>query len=114
MVQNYLFGPKKAEILVKMTRNLFHRFSRTKAIKNDGSYDENRHILIFDPFWDRKAQILENRIFRAKSGSVSFLQFWSPNFMPKISKILGAVFQKKINLCHFWVIFGYFGPFWDR
>jgi hypothetical protein len=52
LVQNYIFGPKKAEILVKMTFDLFHRFSRTKAIKNDGSYDENRHISILDPFWD--------------------------------------------------------------
>jgi hypothetical protein len=53
LVQNYLFGPKNAEILAKMNFNLFHRFSHTKAIKNDGSYDENHHILIFDPFWDR-------------------------------------------------------------
>ena len=53
LVQNYPFGPKKAVILVKIAFDLFHRFSRTKAIKNDGSYDENRHISIFDPFWDR-------------------------------------------------------------
>ena len=46
----------------------------------------------FGPFWDRLAQNPGNRIFRAKSGSVSFHHLWSPNFRPKIRKILGAVF----------------------
>ena len=35
---------------------VFHRFSRPRAIKNDGSYDKIRQNLkkwIFGPFWDR-------------------------------------------------------------
>ena len=71
-------------------------------------------IRFFGPETDRRARILENRSFRAKTISVIILQFCSPNFMPKILKILGAIFQKNIDLSHFWVIFGYFGPFWDR
>jgi hypothetical protein len=33
------------------------------------------------------------RIFRAKSGSVSFLPLWCPNIMQKIRNILRLVFQ---------------------
>ena len=51
-----LKGLKGVLILAKMTWNLFHRFSRPKAIKNDGSYDKIRQNLkkwILGPFWDR-------------------------------------------------------------
>ena len=37
--------------------------------------------LIFEPFWARFAQILKNENFFQKSGSVTFLNLSSPNFM---------------------------------
>ena len=30
--------------------------------------------------------------------------------MPKISEILGAIFQKNIDLCHFWLFWAVLGP----
>ena len=39
------------------------------------------------------ADFLKIRSFRGKSGRVTFLTFWSCNFMPKTRKIVRAVFQ---------------------
>ena len=46
---------------------------------------------IFEAIWTVLPKFWENQIFSEKSGSVTFLQLWSPNFMQKIRKILRAV-----------------------
>ena len=46
-------------------------------------------------FWPHFRDFWMIRIFREKSGSVTFFHLSSSNFMPKIRKIVGAVFQKK-------------------
>ena len=98
--------PTSGQKIRKIVRAVFQKFS---------IYHHFWAILgHFGPFWDCLAQIPENRIFREKSGWVKFLQILSPNFRPKIRKIVGAVFQKFSIYHHFWAILGHFGPFWDR
>ena len=52
---------------------------------------------IFGPFWALFAQIWANGIFPEKSGSVTFLRLWIPNFMQEIRKILGANSEKQTD-----------------
>ena len=45
------------------------------------------------PFLTQNANFPDFGIFFGKSAAVTFLTFWSPNFMQKIRKIVGAVFK---------------------
>ena len=112
--QKIAFWPQISTQKAKFGQKYFFRDPEAPRFPTRGHMPMFEKIRFFGPETDRRARILENRSFRTKSVSVSFLQFWSPNFLPKISKILRAIFQKNFDLCHFWVIFGYFGPFWDR
>ena len=49
---------------------------------------------IFGLIWRRFPKYLQIEIFFGKSGRVTFLTLWSPNFMQKIRKILRAVSEK--------------------
>ena len=53
---------------------------------------EKPHFLALFPLFPK------NQIFPKKSGSVTFFPLSSSNFMPKIRKIVRAVFQKKTHL----------------
>ena len=108
------FWPQISTQKAKFGQKYFFRDPEAPRFPTRGHMPMFEKIRFFGPETDRRARILENRSFRTKSVSVSFLQFWFPNFLPKISKILRAIFQKNIDLSHFWVVFGYFGPFWDR
>jgi hypothetical protein len=50
------------------------------------------------------AIFLKIRIFREKSGRVTFFRLWISNFMPKIRNILQAVFQNFESSYIFWTI----------
>ena len=83
-----IFRPKKG----KMTRKYFFRNSGAILHPTRGHMPMFWKFQFFGPKTGRRARIPENRNFREKSVSVIFLQISSPNFMPKIRKILRAVF----------------------
>ena len=112
--QKIAYWPQISTQKARFGQKYFFRDPEAPRFPTRGHMPMFEKIRFFGPETDRRARILENRSFRTKSVSVSFLQFWFPNFLPKISKILRAIFQKNFDLCHFWVIFGYFEPFWDR
>ena len=60
-----------------------------------GNLEKRSKESIFGPFWALFAQIWANGIFPEKSGSVTFLRLWTPNFMQEIRKIVGANSEKK-------------------
>ena len=68
--------------------------------------------LDFGPIWARNARKPENRIFPEKSGSVSFLGLLSPNFVPKIRKIVRANSEKKSKKTHFRPFWALFAQIW--
>ena len=108
------FWPQISTQKPKFGQKYFFRDPEAPRFPTRGHMPMFEKIRFFGPETGPRARILENRNFRDKSPFVSFLQFWSSNFVPKIMKILRAVFQKNRDLCHFWAVLGYFGPFWDR
>ena len=114
LVKKQLLGPKFRPKRPDLAKNIFfvilkpHVFQRGVTCLCLKKFEK---IRFFGPETGRRARIQKNRNFRDKSLSVSFLQFWSSNFVPKIMKILRAVFQKNRDLCHFQAVLGYFGPF---
>ena len=61
-----------------------------------GKSQKNSFSGYFGLFWAHLAQFGHNEIFSKKSGSITFLPLWSPNFMQEIRKILRANFS---NFC---------------
>ena len=83
-----IFRPNK----VRMTRNYYFLSSGAILHPTRGHMPMFWKFQFFGPKTGRRAQNPENRNFREKSILVIFLQIPSPNFMPKIRKILRAVF----------------------
>ena len=104
LAPKFAFWPQISTQKAKFAQKYFFRDPEAPRFPTRGHMPMFEKIRFFGPETDRRARILENRSFRTKSVSVSFLQFWFPNFSPKISKILRAIFQKN-SICF---IFGSF------
>ena len=57
-------------------------------------FEKNPKRSIFGPFWDRLAQNLGNQNFFWENCRVHFQMLWHWMSMPKMNKILRAVFEK--------------------
>ena len=61
--------------------------------KLSGKTQKTSFLGHFGLIWAHLAQFGHNEIFFEKSGSVTFLPLWSPNFMQEIRKIFRANFS---------------------
>ena len=74
-----IFGPTFSAILENLLEPFFRNVPKTAILAKNGH------------FFARWAKFGQNENFSQKKGSAIFLPLLSPNFMPSIRKIVGAV-----------------------
>ena len=91
-----IFSEKQVSFKLKVifSTNFSTNFRpKTKKIVR-GVFEKNIKNSDFELIWRPFCEYLQIKNFFQKSGSVTFLPFYSRNFMQKIRKILRAVYEK--------------------